>query len=234
MNYIILKENAYELHKELLSIKIPLKFLKEFQGEKLELLSRMDNGSILVRDPHEEEIKNPIGIILYPILFTHKVNYTKFKRAVTKDNSIVNNIEYFGKRALSKENCIATEEFPIKGIINGKIIFWSLDGRIDPINGTNSGLDIVSNIWYTYFMLCKGNKIYGGITTDIEKREDQHNGKIPGGAKFTKANRPVKLIHYEEMMNMSEAGQREYVIKHLSKEEKKRLINSYVNKLNKK
>jgi len=224
MLHIILKEDAYQIYKDDSAYKsIPIKFLKEFQGEKIEVISREDNGNIIIRHPLDKDIE----IKLYPKLFTFKVNYTKFIKAVTKDDSIVEDIKYFGKRELKKEGCETTEEFPIKGTINGKVFWWSIDGRIDPVNGTNSDKDIVSNIWYTYFMKCRNGSLYAGITTNIEKRQDQHNGLIPGGAKYTKANRPVRLAYYEVNKSMSEAGKRENVIRRLTSAKKKEMVAEY-------
>lgn len=75
---------------------------------------------------------------------------------------------------------------------------------------------------YTYIVECSDGSLYTGWTNDLEKRLKAHNeGK---GAKYTKSRRPVKLVHVEEFDTKEEAMKREYKIKHMPREEKKRLI----------
>ena len=75
---------------------------------------------------------------------------------------------------------------------------------------------------YTYILKCKDDSLYTGWTNDLKKRITSHNaGK---GAKYTKARRPVELVHYEEFQTREEAMKREYAIKQLSRKEKEALI----------
>ncbi len=66
-------------------------------------------------------------------------------------------------------------------------------------------------------------KLYTGITTDIERRFNEHAGDKKG-AKFTKANPPKKLVYQEILKNRSLATKREIEIKKLSRQEKLELI----------
>jgi len=71
---------------------------------------------------------------------------------------------------------------------------------------------------------CSDNTLYTGITTNLERRLEEHNGS-DRGAKYTKARRPVTLVYSEEYENRSEASKREYAIKkRMSREEKLALI----------
>ena len=79
-------------------------------------------------------------------------------------------------------------------------------------------------MYFVYMVLCSDNTLYTGITTDIERRIDEHN-LSDKGAKYTKARRPVTLIYSEKHDNRSSASKREYAIKKMSKKEKKILIN---------
>jgi putative endonuclease len=75
---------------------------------------------------------------------------------------------------------------------------------------------------YTYIVKCKDGSFYTGWTTDISKRIEAHNaGK---GAKYTKARRPVELVHLEEFLTKEEAMKREYAIKQMTRKEKELLI----------
>lgn len=72
---------------------------------------------------------------------------------------------------------------------------------------------------------CADDSLYTGITTDVERRVDEHNGlsKI-AGAKCTRARRPVTLVYTEKCSNRSRAGKREWEIKQLSRVQKLILI----------
>ncbi|MCK5394516.1 MAG: GIY-YIG nuclease family protein [Gammaproteobacteria bacterium] len=83
--------------------------------------------------------------------------------------------------------------------------------------------------WFVYILRCADNSLYTGVTTDISKRLDQHNGADKNGAKYTKARRPVELVYQEPSASRSEACKREYVIKSLKKSQKESLINSHNN-----
>lgn len=71
---------------------------------------------------------------------------------------------------------------------------------------------------------CADGTLYTGITTDLERRLDEHNHSTKG-AKYTRARRPVKLVYFEELENRSEASKREYFIKHkMNRQEKIQLM----------
>jgi putative endonuclease len=78
--------------------------------------------------------------------------------------------------------------------------------------------------WFIYILRCADNSLYTGITLDVDKRLDQHNGIDKNGAKYTKARRPVQLVYQETSHSRSEACKREYAIKSLCKSEKESLI----------
>ena len=80
--------------------------------------------------------------------------------------------------------------------------------------------------WFIYMLRCADNSLYTGITLDVSKRLDQHNGIDKNGAKYTKARRPVKLVYEEISFSRSDACKREYAIKSLNKSEKESLIRS--------
>ena len=78
---------------------------------------------------------------------------------------------------------------------------------------------------YVYILQTERNTLYCGYTDDIEKRFQAHiEGK---GAKYTRANKPIKILWQKEFETKSEALKEEYRIKHkLTKEQKLELINS--------
>ena len=78
---------------------------------------------------------------------------------------------------------------------------------------------------FVYILETERNTLYCGYTDDVEKRYQAHlEGK---GAKYTRANKPVKLLWQKEFETKSEALKEEYRIKHnLTREQKLALINS--------
>jgi len=81
-----------------------------------------------------------------------------------------------------------------------------------------------SKPWYVYILRCADNSLYTGVTTDVNKRLDEHNGITKNGAKYTVSRRPVILAYQESVDSRSVACKREYMIKSLSKSEKETLI----------
>lgn len=76
---------------------------------------------------------------------------------------------------------------------------------------------------YVYMLQCADGTLYTGITTDMNRRIEEHNSS-PLGAKYTKARRPVLLVWSEECETRSDASKRERQIKKLTREEKVQLI----------
>lgn len=80
--------------------------------------------------------------------------------------------------------------------------------------------------WYVYILRCADNSLYCGITTDITRREQEHNGQKKLAAKYTRARQPVKVVYQETLLNRSMAGRRECAIKKLNKKTKEMLVRS--------
>ena len=72
--------------------------------------------------------------------------------------------------------------------------------------------------WQVYILLCSDGTLYTGITTDLQRRFDQHaSGQ---GAKYFRGRGPVKVVYQEIGHTRSSAGKREVEIKALSRAEK--------------
>lgn len=76
---------------------------------------------------------------------------------------------------------------------------------------------------YAYILRCCDGTLYSGWTNDLEKRLTAHNSGR--GSKYTRSRLPVELVYFEEFESKSEAMQREFAFKQLSREEKIKLIN---------
>lgn len=77
--------------------------------------------------------------------------------------------------------------------------------------------------WFVYMLRCADNSLYTGITTDVERRVDEHNG-AKSITKYTRARQPVALVYKERVETRSEAGKREVALKKLKKEDKETLV----------
>ncbi len=76
--------------------------------------------------------------------------------------------------------------------------------------------------YYVYILLTERNTYYCGYTDDVERRYKAH---LDGtGAKYTRANKPVKLLWSKEFDSKSDAMREEIRIKKLSRSEKEKLI----------
>jgi uncharacterized protein (TIGR02453 family) len=76
--------------------------------------------------------------------------------------------------------------------------------------------------WHVYLARCGDGSLYTGITTDPARRESAHNAGR--GAAYTRARRPVRLVHLEAATDRATALRREFAIKRLSRQEKENLV----------
>jgi len=81
-------------------------------------------------------------------------------------------------------------------------------------------------MWQVYILKCADKTLYTGITTDLERRVEEHNSSDLG-AKYTSARRPVKLAYVADFANRSLASKEEMRIKKMSRAEKLELIKKY-------
>lgn len=84
--------------------------------------------------------------------------------------------------------------------------------------------------WFVYMVRCVDNSLYTGVTTDLTRRVNEHNGvdkiKVGRGAKYTKARRPVELVYQEVVSGRGEAQRREASLRRLSKADKQALLDA--------
>ena len=79
--------------------------------------------------------------------------------------------------------------------------------------------------YYTYMLLTENNTYYCGYTDDVEKRFQAHiDGK---GAKYTRANKPIKIVYQKEFETKSEAMKEEARLKKMKRQEKLDFLASF-------
>lgn len=83
-------------------------------------------------------------------------------------------------------------------------------------------------MYYLYILECVDRSLYTGITVDLARRVEEHNGsgrgRLDKGAKYTRGRRPVKVVFSRKFRSRSRASIEEARIKKLSREEKLRMI----------
>jgi putative endonuclease len=74
--------------------------------------------------------------------------------------------------------------------------------------------------WWLYVLECRGGVLYTGIAKDVDSRFEAHaNG---GGAKFTRLNRPVRILARALLATKGTALRAELALKKLKRAEKLR------------
>lgn len=75
-----------------------------------------------------------------------------------------------------------------------------------------------------YILRCADGTYYTGITTDVTRRIDEHNGQSGSGAKYTASRRPVTLVYEDDFPSRSAALKEELRVKKLTRAQKQDLI----------
>ncbi|MBD3281735.1 GIY-YIG nuclease family protein [Candidatus Uhrbacteria bacterium] len=76
--------------------------------------------------------------------------------------------------------------------------------------------------WHIYILRCADDSLYTGITTDLNRRVNEHNSGT--ASKYTRCRLPAKLIWSEGSHTESSAKKREIEIKKLPRGQKLSLL----------
>jgi len=80
------------------------------------------------------------------------------------------------------------------------------------------------NNWFLYLIRCKHGRLYTGITTDVERRLEEHKSSDKKGSKYLRGKAPLRLVMKKKIGNKSLALKIEAKVKKLSKVEKELLV----------
>ena len=78
-------------------------------------------------------------------------------------------------------------------------------------------------VWYVYILECKNDRLYTGMTNNMERRFKEHQRK---STHFTSYNPPLRIAHTEECLTRSKALKREAQIKRWPRAKKLALIDA--------
>ena len=79
-------------------------------------------------------------------------------------------------------------------------------------------------MYYTYMLRCEDNSIYTGITTNVERRMEEHFSQGEKCAKYTLRHHAKKLECVWESESRILASKLEYHLKTLTKTQKEELL----------
>jgi len=82
---------------------------------------------------------------------------------------------------------------------------------------------MAKNEWFVYIIEADNGHLYTGITTDLNRRLQQHQSGT-GGARFFHTSAAKKIVYSENHPDRSSASKREAAIKKLSRQGKLTLI----------
>lgn len=82
----------------------------------------------------------------------------------------------------------------------------------------------MATIWSIYMVMGRDKKIYTGITTDIARRFEEHQGNGTKGAKFLRGRGPLTLLVVMPVGSQRHALRLEYQVKRLSRSKKEDII----------
>jgi len=83
--------------------------------------------------------------------------------------------------------------------------------------------------WYVYIIEASDGSLYTGVTTDVERRFNEH-GSANKGARFFRGRKPVEVVYTESHPDRSSALRRESAIKKLKRDQKLELIGQNLKK----
>ncbi len=73
-------------------------------------------------------------------------------------------------------------------------------------------------MWILYILECESGAYYTGITTDLERRFNEHLAGV--GARYTRANPPTRVMAIKEFSSRADASRAEALVKRLPKQNK--------------
>jgi len=79
-------------------------------------------------------------------------------------------------------------------------------------------------MWFVYIVRCADDTLYTGIAKDVARRVEEHNSNNRLASNYTRARRPVVLVYAEAARTRSAAAKREYRIKLMTRQEKKKFL----------
>ena len=84
------------------------------------------------------------------------------------------------------------------------------------------------NNWFLYLIRCRHGRLYTGITTDVERRFEEHKSSDKKGSKYLRGKAPLELVMKKKIGSRSMALKIEAKVKKLSKVKKEMLVDGKI------
>jgi len=78
--------------------------------------------------------------------------------------------------------------------------------------------------WFLYLIRCKDNSLYTGITTDVKRRFQEHQGNDRKGSKYLRGKAPLTLVLKKKIGDKSLTSKIEAKVKKLPKFKKELFV----------
>ncbi len=86
--------------------------------------------------------------------------------------------------------------------------------------------EVRSKRWFVYILKCSDGTLYCGVTTDLERRVNEHNNGT--ASRYTRSRRPVTLEGSAAFPDRGAAQRVEHAVKKRPAEEKLRFLEGLV------
>ncbi len=84
------------------------------------------------------------------------------------------------------------------------------------------------NNWFLYLIRCRNGRLYTGITTNVERRFEEHKSGDKKGSKYLRGKTPLTLVLKKRVGNRSMALKIEAKVKKLPKTKKELLVDGKI------
>ena len=78
--------------------------------------------------------------------------------------------------------------------------------------------------WHLYLIRTRLNSLYAGVTTDVERRFQEHSEGGKKAAKYLRSKMPLKLVYQARIGSHSMALQAECRVKKMQKQRKEEIV----------
>jgi putative endonuclease len=85
-----------------------------------------------------------------------------------------------------------------------------------------------SSGWSLYIIRCKDRSLYVGITTDVDRRFQEHLSQGKRCAKYLRGRKPLALVYQADVGTKAQALRLEYTLKQLPKAKKEAFLHGNV------
>jgi len=96
--------------------------------------------------------------------------------------------------------------------------------RVQRIGRGGSSVTDELKRWHLYVVRCSDGSLYTGVTTNVTRRVQEHNGQGSAGARYTRTRRPAFLVASWGPFGKVDAHRLEYRFKRLTRAKKDALL----------